>query len=152
MVAVDPYVTGDFTTISEAVAAAPDNSVANDGYAVIYAVNVSMKTPNLMLCTKIRVLREEASVYCSHSCSEFADCDLYRNVDFILGLQIFDIYQELPVDKMFNAITYQGRTDQCIIVATEAANDFASSKGTTKKTQAGLGRNTQELLTCSLRR
>jgi pectinesterase len=38
MVAVDPYVTGDFTTISEAVAAAPDNSVANDGYAV----NVSM--------------------------------------------------------------------------------------------------------------
>lgn len=36
--------------------------------------------------------------------------------------------------KMFNAITYQGRTDQCIIVAIEAANDFASSKGTTKKT------------------
>ena len=42
MVAVDPYVTGDFTNISEAAAAAPNNSVANDGYAVIDAVNVSM--------------------------------------------------------------------------------------------------------------
>jgi pectinesterase len=38
VVVVDPYGSGKFRTITEAVAAAPNNTFASNGYYVIYVV------------------------------------------------------------------------------------------------------------------
>lgn len=85
-----------------------------------------------------------------HSLRQFyRECDIYGTVDFIFGnaavvLQNCNIYPRLPLDKQFNAITAQGRSDpnqntgisiqNCSITP---ADDLASSNGTT---QTYLGR------------
>jgi len=85
-----------------------------------------------------------------HSLRQFyRECDIYGTVDFIFGnaavvFQNCDLYPRLPMEKQFNAITAQGRSDpnqttgisiyNCTI---RAADELASSDGTT---QTFLGR------------
>ncbi|XP_021722450.1 probable pectinesterase/pectinesterase inhibitor 41 [Chenopodium quinoa] len=207
---------GNFSTINDAVAAAPNKTEESDGYYLIYVtagvydeiVSIDKKKRYIMMIgdginqtiitgnrsvvdnfttfqsatfavtgtgfvgmnLTIRntagaikhqavALRSGADLSAFYSCSFegyqdtlyvhslrqfYRECDIYGTVDFIFGnanvvFQNCNIYPRLPLDKQFNAITAQGRTDpnqntgiainNCVI---RAADDLASSNGTTK--------------------
>ncbi|KAK1398851.1 Pectinesterase [Heracleum sosnowskyi] len=225
MVTVSQDGTGNFTSINDAVAAAPNKTVADSGYFMIYVtagvyeeyvviaknkrylmmvgdginqtvitgdhsvndgwstfnsstfavvgvgfVGINMTIRNTAGAIKHQAvaLRNSADLSTFYSCSFegyqdtlyvhslrqfYRECDIYGTVDFIFGnaavvLQNCNIYPRLPLDKQFNAITAQGRSDpnqntgisiqNCNITP---ADDLASSDGTT---QTYLGRPWKE--------
>ncbi|KAL4636854.1 hypothetical protein ACB092_03G037800 [Castanea dentata] len=148
---------GNFTTINDAVAAAPNNTaVVGQGFV---AVNMTFRNTAGAIKAQAVAVRNGADLSTfyqysfegyqdtlyTHSLRQFyRECDIYGTVDFIFGnaavvFQDCNIYRRLPLQGQFNAITAQGRTDPNQNTGTSIhncsirpADGLASSNGTTK--------------------
>ncbi|CAL5380604.1 unnamed protein product [Camellia sinensis] len=136
MVIVNKDGSGNFMTISDAVAAAPNNTTANTGYVMIYVVGGLYEEYILIAKSKQYMMIvgdgiNKTIITGNHSVVDgwttfssaavavqqfYRECDINGTMDFIFGntaivFQNRNVYPRLPILGQFNTITAQGRTD-----------------------------------------
>ncbi|XP_050240641.1 probable pectinesterase/pectinesterase inhibitor 41 isoform X2 [Quercus robur] len=113
-VLVNPDGSGDFTTINDAVAAAPENTDISDGYFVIYIVpgvyyeyvSIDKNKQYLMM---VGYGINQTVITGDHNQKD--DLSTFDSATFAVVFQDCNIYLRLPLHGQYNVITAQGKTD-----------------------------------------